>query len=63
MRKISERDHLQYPGPLASPADANMQLLGVYDENLVEPLARVLCNLGIKKAMVVHGHDGLMKYP
>lgn len=46
-------------GPLASPADANMQLLGVYDENLVEPLARVLCNLGIKKAMVVHGHDGL----
>lgn len=46
-------------GPLANPAGANMQLLGVYDENLVEPLARVLANLGVKHAMVVHGHDGL----
>ena len=46
-------------GPLANPAGANMQLLGVYDENLVEPLARVLVNLGVKHAMVVHGHDGL----
>jgi len=46
-------------GPLANPAGANMQLLGVYDENLVEPLASVLCNLGVKRAMVVHGHDGL----
>ncbi|NLP36704.1 MAG: anthranilate phosphoribosyltransferase [Firmicutes bacterium] len=46
-------------GPLASPAGAKVQLLGVYDENLVEPLARVLANLGVKKAMVVHGHDGL----
>jgi anthranilate phosphoribosyltransferase len=36
-----------------------LQLLGVYDENLVEPLARVLKNLGVKRAMVVHGHDGL----
>jgi len=46
-------------GPLANPAGANLQLLGVYDENLVEPLARVLMNLGVKRAMVVHGHDGL----
>lgn len=46
-------------GPLANPAGANLQLLGVYDENLVEPLARVLANLGVKRAMVVHGHDGL----
>lgn len=46
-------------GPLASPASANLQLLGVYDENLVEPLARVLVNLGVKRAMVVYGHDGL----
>ncbi|NLK86421.1 MAG: anthranilate phosphoribosyltransferase [Clostridiaceae bacterium] len=46
-------------GPLANPASVNMQLLGVYDENLAEPLARVLVNLGVKKAMVVHGHDGL----
>ena len=46
-------------GPLANPAGANLQLLGVYDENLVEPLARVLANLGVKHGMVVHGHDGL----
>lgn len=46
-------------GPLTSPAAANLQLLGVYDENLVEPLANVLANLGVKRAMVVHGHDGL----
>lgn len=60
MRKdLGARTIFNILGPLASPADANMQLLGVYDENLVEPLARVLCNLGIKKAMVVHGHDGL----
>lgn len=46
-------------GPLANPAGANLQLLGVYDEALVEPLARVLHNLGVKSAMVVHGQDGL----
>ena len=46
-------------GPLCSPAEANLQLLGVYDENLVEPLAQVLANLNVKRAMVVHGHDGL----
>ena len=46
-------------GPLANPAGATLQLLGVYDENLVEPLASVLVNLGVKRAMVVHGHDGL----
>jgi anthranilate phosphoribosyltransferase len=46
-------------GPLANPAGANMQLLGVYDENLVEPLANVLNKLAVKRGMVVHGHDGL----
>ncbi len=46
-------------GPLANPAGANMQLLGVYDENLVEPLAVVLSNLGVKRGLVVHGKDGL----
>ena len=46
-------------GPLTNPAGATMQLLGVYDENLVEPMAKVLANLGVKRAMVVHGHDGL----
>jgi anthranilate phosphoribosyltransferase len=46
-------------GPLANPAGANMQLLGVYEEELVEPMARVLFNLGVKNAMVVYGRDGL----
>lgn len=46
-------------GPLTNPAGANMQLLGVYDESLVEPLAKVLYNLGVKNAMVVYGRDGL----
>ena len=46
-------------GPLTNPAGANMELMGVYDEALVEPLARVLVNLGVKKAMVVYGQDGL----
>lgn len=44
-------------GPLANPAGASMQLLGVYSEELVEPLARVLSNLGVKSAMVVYGQD------
>ena len=45
-------------GPLANPAHASSQVLGVYDENLVEPMARVLDQLGIKNAMVIHGQDG-----
>ncbi|MDR2510350.1 MAG: anthranilate phosphoribosyltransferase [Spirochaetaceae bacterium] len=46
-------------GPLANPAGANMQLLGVYEEALVEPMAKVLENLGVKNALVVFGQDGL----
>lgn len=46
-------------GPLTNPASPNMQLLGVYDESLVEPLARVLVNLGVKRGMVVYGLDKL----
>lgn len=44
-------------GPLANPANANMQVMGVYDESLVEPMAKVLSNLGVKRAMVVYGQD------
>jgi len=58
-KEMSVRTIFNILGPLANPAGANMQLLGVYDENLVEPLAKVLSNLGVKSAMVVHGHDGL----
>lgn len=46
-------------GPLTNPATPTMQLLGVYDEYLVEPLARVLSNLGVKRGMVVYGRDKL----
>ncbi|MBQ9885361.1 MAG: anthranilate phosphoribosyltransferase [Lachnospiraceae bacterium] len=46
-------------GPLTNPAFNNLQLLGVYKEELLEPLANVLYNLGIKKAMVVYGQDCL----
>jgi anthranilate phosphoribosyltransferase len=46
-------------GPLVNPAGANMELLGVYDSDLIEPMAKVLCNLGVKSGMVVYGQDGL----
>ncbi len=46
-------------GPLTNPAGATTQLLGVYDENLVESLSKVLQNLGVKRAMVVYGQDKL----
>ena len=46
-------------GPLTNPAGASMQLMGVYAEDLVEPLGHVLNNLGVTKAMVVYGQDGL----
>ena len=46
-------------GPLANPAQANVELMGVYSEELVEPLAHVLYNLGVKRALVVYGQDRL----
>ncbi|MEI7998904.1 MAG: anthranilate phosphoribosyltransferase [Candidatus Omnitrophota bacterium] len=46
-------------GPLTNPAGATHQVTGVYSRDLVEPMAHVLMNLGSKRAMVVHGHDGL----
>lgn len=46
-------------GPLTSPADARLQVMGVYSKDMVEPLAKVLHNLGVKKGMVVYGEDSL----
>jgi anthranilate phosphoribosyltransferase len=46
-------------GPLTNPASPQMQLLGVYDESLVEPLARVLTSLGVRRGMVVYGQNKL----
>lgn len=51
-------------GPLTNPGSPKMQLLGVYDEYLVEPLAQVLINLGVKRGMVVYGQDRMpYRYP
>ena len=46
-------------GPITNPASPNYQLLGVYDEYLVEPLAKVLTSLGVKRGVVVYGQDKL----
>ena len=46
-------------GPLTNPAHPKRQLLGVYDEYLIEPLAKVLVELGVKRGMVVYGMDKL----
>lgn len=46
-------------GPLANPAGATIELMGVFKQELVEPLARVLANLGVKRGAVVYGSDGL----
>lgn len=46
-------------GPLANPAAASFQVLGVYDEELLEPMAKALQRLGIERAWVVHGEDGM----
>ena len=58
-RELGIRTVFNIIGPLTNPAGAKMELLGVYDKALVEPLAQVMCNLGVKNAMVVHGEDGL----
>jgi len=58
-RELAIRTVFNILGPLTNPAGARMELMGVYDSELLEPLARVLCNLGVKSAMLVHGEDGL----
>ena len=58
-RELGIRTVFNILGPLTNPAGANMELMGVYDKELIEPLAKVLMNLGVKNAMVVHGNDGL----
>jgi anthranilate phosphoribosyltransferase len=58
-RELGIRTIFNILGPLVNPAGANMELLGVYEEDLVAPMARVLYNLGVKNALVVYGRDGL----
>ncbi len=58
-RELGFRTVFNILGPLTNPASPKMQLLGVYDEYLVEPLARVLVSLGVERGMVVYGKDKL----
>ena len=58
-RELGFRTVFNILGPLTNPGHPSMQLLGVYDDYLVQPLAQVLMNLGVKRGMVVHGQDKL----
>jgi anthranilate phosphoribosyltransferase len=58
-RDIGVRTIFNVLGPLTNPADAPNQVLGVFDKNLVRPLAEVLKNLGSEHVLVVHSQDGL----
>ena len=58
-KELGFRTGFNILGPLTNPAVPTTQLLGVYDGYLVEPLAQVLINLGIKRGMVVYGQDKL----
>lgn len=58
-RELGIRTVFNILGPLTNPAGANMELLGVFDETLVEPMAQVMMKLGVKRGMVVYGRDKL----
>ena len=58
-RELGFRTVFNILGPLTNPGTPSMQLLGVYDGYLVEPLAQVLSDLGVKRGMVVYGQDKL----
>ena len=57
-KEIGQRTIFNLLGPLTNPAGADVQIVGVYDPALTEPLARVLGELGARAAFVVHGHGG-----
>lgn len=58
-RELGIRSLFNLIGPLSNPAGAKRQLLGVFSDQFVEKVARVLLRLGIKRAVVVHGKDGI----
>ncbi|MFP4546852.1 MAG: anthranilate phosphoribosyltransferase [Fidelibacterota bacterium] len=58
-RELGVRTVFNILGPLTNPADANYQLMGVFDSRLTETIAKVLGNLGVKRAMVVNGDGNL----
>jgi len=58
-REIGIRTIFNILGPLTNPASADCQVLGVYRQDLVESMARVLAKLGCRRGFIVHGHDGM----
>ncbi|MDT8070236.1 MAG: anthranilate phosphoribosyltransferase [Terriglobia bacterium] len=58
-RELRLRTVFNLLGPLTNPANASAQVVGVYSESLVEKLAQALAELGLERALVVHGEDGL----
>jgi anthranilate phosphoribosyltransferase len=58
-REIGIRTVFNILGPLTNPADAQAQVVGVYDPTLTEKIANVLKNLGVERCMVVHGLEGM----
>jgi anthranilate phosphoribosyltransferase len=58
-KEVGVRSIFNMLGPLTNPAGANCQLLGVYAPQLTEMFAEALRLLGTRRALVVHGHDGL----
>ena len=58
-KELGVRTVFNLLGPLTNPGHANLQVLGVYAEHLVEPMAKVLYQLGVKRGMVVYGQDKL----
>lgn len=58
-KELGMRTVFNVLGPLTNPAGAGAQVMGVFDGALVEPAARVLLRLGVRRAFVVHGGDGL----
>lgn len=58
-REMKIRTVFNLLGPLCNPAGANAQVMGVYSEKLTEMMGQVLCELGARRALIVHGLDGL----
>ena len=58
-KSIKTRTIFNVLGPLSNPANAKYQILGVYDKKLILPIAKVIKDLGVKRAMVVHSEEGL----
>ena len=61
-KELAVRTIFNVLGPLTNPAKAPNQVMGVYDKNLIEPIANVLKELGSRHVMVVHSDDGLDEF-